>query len=99
MMKQDKEKIEFSKLTKKERREYARKMVFGEPSEEYMGNIWGTKFTLFSLVGLLIIGCFAAYAVVTGRFDPDAAEEETPYYFLNKAAEEREKNVVKDTLN
>ena len=40
-MPQEDDKRTFSELSKKERREKARKLIFGEFKDEYMGNIWG----------------------------------------------------------
>ncbi len=92
------EKIAFSKLSKKERRDQARKLLFGDYKESPTGNIWGKKFSLFSLIGLSFIAVLAIVAVQTGRIDPQNLEEDSSYFYLEKAESERQKELVKDTL-
>lgn len=43
--------------------------VFGVRRGEYLGNIWGWKFSILSLIGLLIIGGIAIFGIATGRID------------------------------
>lgn len=96
MARKDKDEVDFSKLSRKERREAARKMMFGDFKESERTNIWGKKFSLFSLVGLSIVGIVAIIAVQTGRIDPQNLPEDDPYFYQHLL--EKQKS-VKDTLN
>ena len=62
-MSDNKEERPFSELSRKERLDKARHLIFGEQTDEYMGNIWGWKFSLFSFIGLMIIGLVAFFAI------------------------------------
>ena len=62
-------KEDFSSMSRKERREKALDMVFGEDRKQYMGNIWGWQFSLVSLIGLLAVTAFMFYGVATGKID------------------------------
>ena len=78
----------FIELIRKERLNKARQLVFGDQKDEYMGNIWGWKFSLFSFIGLLIIGIVAYFAIKNGRIDPYKEEP----IFQNKVIEQRPTN-------
>jgi len=80
-MRKKKEEEEFINLSRKERLKKAREMIFGEFDGEYMGNIWGWRFTMFSLVGLLLVGSLAVYGVMTGQIDPNEVDEDAPSLF------------------
>ena len=92
----EKEKIEFSKLSRKERREQAREYLFGEYKPSEGGNIWGKKFTLFSLIGLLVVGFVAIMAVQNGKIDPQNLPPDEPFFYMQNA---KKNGAVKDTLN
>ena len=64
-MAKDDDKRAFIELSKKERRDKARKLVFGDFKDEYMGNIWGWKFSIISFIGLLLVGGLAFYGIYT----------------------------------
>ncbi len=46
-------------LSRQERRERALDQIFGANRNEYMGNIWGWKFSLFGFVFILFAAIFA----------------------------------------
>ena len=93
------EKIEFSKLSKKERREKAIEVLFGDFKKSEGGNIWGKKFSLFSLIGILTITIIAIAAVMTGKIDPQNLPEDESFFYQKKAEESKKNTLVKDTLN
>lgn len=64
-------------LTRKERREKALDQMFGKDRKEYMGNIWGWKFSILSLVGILAVLLFATIGVMTGNIDLEKQRMET----------------------
>ena len=43
--------------------------IFGVRRGEYLGNIWGWRFSIISLIGLLIVGGIAIFGIATGRID------------------------------
>ena len=63
--------------TRKERREKAMDQMFGKNRKEYMGNIWGWKFSILSLVGILAVILFATIGVMTGNIDLEQQRLET----------------------
>lgn len=83
-------------MSRKERREAALDQVFGKNRKEYMGNIWGWKFTYFGLVFLLAVFAFAAYGVWTGKIDLKKQQfEATP----SKHIQQNSLHHQKDTAN
>lgn len=98
-MANEKDERPFSELSRAERREQARKMLFGNSSDEYMGNIWGWRFSLFSFVGLLLVGALAFYGAYTGKIDMNQQLRESERSSFQQQPLERPKTGVKDTLN
>ena len=97
-MKEEDDKRKFIELSRKERRDKARKLIFGDFKDEYMGNIWGWKFSTFSLIGLLLIGSLAFYGVYTGRIDLQKIDDDSPSSVLENSNPHLIKAVVKDSL-
>ncbi len=95
MARKKEDEVEFSKLSKKERRIAAQKLLFGEFEESERGNIWGKKFSLFSLIGLTIVGIVAIFAVQTGKIDPQNLPADEPSFYQKMLERDQ---VVKDTL-
>jgi hypothetical protein len=98
MMKEEDDKRSFSELSKKERREKARKLVFGDFKDEYMGNIWGWKFSMYSFVGLVLVGSLAFYGIYTGKIDLSKAEEDAANSVLQNSNPYLQKATVNDSL-
>ena len=86
----DKERL---KLKRQEMREKAMDMMFGKNRHVYEGNIWGWKFSIISLIGLLLIVSFAAIGVATGNISLDEQLNNA-----RKVQEEKNKNHVADSL-
>ena len=59
------------KLSKEELDKKAMEILFGKNIKSYNGNIWGWKFSMISLVGLLLIFGFALVGVLTGNISFD----------------------------
>lgn len=97
-MKEEDDKRSFSELSKKERREKARKLVFGDFKDEYMGNIWGWKFSMYSFVGLVLVGSLAFYGIYTGKIDLSKAEEDAANSVLQNTNPYLQKATVNDSL-
>ncbi len=97
-MKEEDDKRSFSELSKKERREKARKLVFGEFKDEYMGNIWGWKFSMYSFAGLVLVGSLAFYGIYTGKIDLSKAEEDAANSVLQNTNPYLQKATVNDSL-
>lgn len=96
-MKEEKDERPFSELSRAERREKARKLLFGGNSNEYMGNIWGWRFSLFSFIGLALVGLLAFYGIYTGKIDTQKLQEEDTSIF-QPVTPQRPASGVKDTL-
>ena len=86
----DKERL---KLKRQEMREKAMDMMFGKNRQMYEGNIWGWKFSIISLIGLLLIVSFAAIGVATGNISLDEQLNNA-----RKVQEEKNKSSVSDSL-
>lgn len=97
-MKQEEGEKPFIELSRKERRDRARKMIFGEFKDEYMGNIWGWKFSTFSFIGLFLVGCLALYGIYTGKIDLQKLDNDNPTSVLEQANPNVKKETVKDSL-
>jgi len=97
-MEKEEDKRPFIELTRKERRDKARKMVFGDYKDEYLGNIWGWKFSKLSLIGLLLVGSLAFYGIYTGKIDLQKLDKEQPSSVLENPNPYLDKTPVKDTL-
>ena len=83
-MSNSKDERPFSELSRKERLDKARELIFGKHNNEYMGNIWGWKFSLFSFIGLLIIAIVAYFAIKSGRIDPYKEEPLFPHQTMEQ---------------
>jgi len=97
-MGKEEDKRPFIELSRKERRDKARKMVFGDYEDEYLGNIWGWKFSRFSFIGLALIGGLAFYGIYTGKIDLDELNKNESNSVLENPKPYLEKTSVKDTL-
>ncbi len=97
-MKEEDDNKKFIDLSRKERRDKARKLIFGDFKDEYLGNIWGWKFSLFSFIGLLLVGFLAFYGVYTGKIDLQKMEDDSPSSVLQNSNPHLIKDVVKDSL-
>lgn len=97
-MEKEDDKKEFIELSRKERRARARKLIFGDFEDEYMGNIWGWKFSFFSLIGLLLVGGLAMYGIYTGKIDLKKMKEDNQSSVLQQHNPHLEKTPVKDSL-
>lgn len=97
-MKEEEDKRPFSELTKEERRARTRKLVFGEDGDKYMGNIWGTKFSMISLVGLSLVSLLAFYGIYTGKIDLKELEKENASSVLENPNPHLYRKPVKDSL-
>lgn len=97
-MEKEEDKRPFIELSRKERRDRARKMIFGDYKDEYLGNIWGWKFSKFSFIGLTLVGTLAFYGIYTGKIDLQKLDNETPSSVLEHPNPYPNKTSVKDTL-
>lgn len=88
----------FIELSRKERRERARKIIFGDYKDEYLGNIWGWKFSTFSFIGLILIGGLAIYGISTGKINLQKLDNDSPSSVLQNSNPHTKKEAVKDTL-
>lgn len=53
---------------------YADKLKNDEQNEDYIGNIWGWKFSLFGLVLILGMSALTYHSYITGRLDMTTGE-------------------------
>ncbi len=97
-MAKDDDKRAFIELSKKERKEKARKLLFGEFKDEYMGNIWGWKFSIISLIGLLLVGGLAFYGIYTGKIDSKQFNKDNQSSLFENSNSHLQKEVDRDTL-
>jgi len=97
-MEKEEDKRPFIELSRKERRDKARKMIFGDFKDEYLGNIWGWKFSKFSFVGLILVGGLAFYGISTGKIDLQKLDREESSSVLETPTPHLNKTAVKDTL-
>lgn len=97
-MKEEKDERPFSELSRAERRAKARKLLFGDQPDGYMGNIWGWRFSLFSFIGLVIVGLLAGYGIYTGKIDMKELEKEGQESLFNAPQPTRPNSIVNDTL-
>lgn len=97
-MEKEEDKRPFIELSRKERRERARKKIFGDYEDEYLGNIWGWKFSRFSFIGLALVGGLATYGIYTGKIDLQKLNAEEPSSVLVNPNPHLDKVPVKDTL-
>ncbi len=97
-MKKDEEERPFSELTRAERRAKARKLLFGTDKDEYIGNMWGWRFSFLSFMGLIVVGLLALYGVYTGKIDPQRMKEESATPLFQTPQIERPHRAVKDSL-
>ncbi len=72
---------EQAKKKKQENYDNAMDMMFGKDRHQYAGNIWGWKFSILSLIGLVLVACIAMIGVATGKISLDEQ--------VNKAKEDR----------
>lgn len=97
-MKKEDDERPFSELSRAERRTKARKLLFGTHKDEYLGNIWGWRFSLFSFIGLITVGLLAFYGVYTGKIDPQKMKDESATSVFQTPTIKRPNQVVKDSL-
>ena len=86
----------FIELSKEERKEKSRKLLFGDYKDEYLGNIWGWKFSMISFIGLLFVGALAFYGIKTGKIDLEQLDKEQPSIF--STIQKRQMDPKKDSL-
>jgi hypothetical protein len=98
MPKED-DKRDFIDLTRKERRDKARKLIFGDFKDEYLGNMWGWKFSFISFIGLLLVGGIALYGIYTGKIDVSNQGNDARSSIFQNTNAHLEKQAVKDSLN
>jgi len=60
---------ELARRRKKEMREKGMDLMFGKNRHHYAGNIWGLKFSMISLIGLLLVVSFMSIGIATGNID------------------------------
>ncbi|WMX16404.1 MULTISPECIES: hypothetical protein [unclassified Aureispira] len=97
-MEKEEDERPFIELSRKERRDRARKMIFGDFKDEYLGNIWGWKFSTFSFIGLALVGAVAFYGIYTGKIDLNKLDKEEPASVLENPNPHLKEAAVKDTL-
>ena len=97
MQKEDDERP-FSELSRAERRAKARKLLFGTEKDEYIGNMWGWRFSTFSFIGLILVGLLAFYGVYTGKIDPQKIKDDSATPVFQTPKIERPHQAVKDSL-
>ncbi|MCH2023468.1 MAG: hypothetical protein MK207_13415 [Saprospiraceae bacterium] len=97
-MGKDDDKRPFIELSKKERKEKARKLLFGDFKDEYMGNIWGWRFSIISLIGLLLVGGLAFYGIYTGKIDPSQFNKDNESSLFKNSNPYLNKDEQKDTI-
>lgn len=88
----------FSELSRAERRAKARKLLFGTDKDEYLGNIWGWRFSAFSFIGLILVALVTLYGVYTGQIDPQKMKEDSGTSVFVSPKIERPNQAVKDSL-
>ena len=87
----DKERL---KLKRQEMREKAMDMMFGKNRHVYEGNIWGWKFSIISLIGILLVVVFMIIGIVSGNINFDDQFQQA-----KKAKESKETKLkVNDSL-
>ena len=75
--------------------------IFGVNRGEYIGNIWGWRFSILSLIGLLIIGGIAIFGIVTNRIDWKEQLYERPSDTITKQhskVNQTDKSTFRDSL-
>jgi hypothetical protein len=97
MQKEDDERP-FSELSRAERRAKARKLLFGTDKDEYIGNMWGWRFSFFSFIGLVLVGLLAWYGIYTGKIDAEKMKEDSGTSIFQTPEIERPNSAVKDSL-
>jgi hypothetical protein len=60
---------EQARQRKKEMREKGMDLMFGKNRHQYAGNIWGWKFSMISLIGLLLVVSFMSIGIATGNIN------------------------------
>lgn len=97
-MKKEEDERPFSELSRAERRAKSRKLLFGTTKDEYLGNLWGWRFSAFSFIGLILVGLLALYGVYSGNIDPNRMKEESATPIFANPGTKRPNQVVKDSL-
>lgn len=97
-MNKKKSEDEQAKINKKAQKEKALDEIFGPNRDEYLGNIWGWKFSFISLIGLLLVGMLAVYGKMSGKIDFDQQLIHKPSDHIQKNSPHFNKPLVKDSL-
>ena len=85
---------EQSRQKRRENQEKAMDMMFGKNRHVYAGNIWGWKFSIISLIGILIVVVIMIIGIVSGNINFDDQFQQA-----KKAKESKETKLkVNDSL-
>lgn len=60
---------ELARQKRKENQEKAMDMMFGKNRHIYAGNIWGWKFSIISLIGILVVVVFMIIGIISGNIN------------------------------
>jgi len=86
---------EQAKKKKQEMKDQAMDMMFGKDRHQFAGNIWGWKFSMISLIGLLLVASFAAIGVATGNISLDEQVQKAKEAQKEKAKKEKARSIEK----
>ena len=60
---------ELARQKRKENQEKAMDMMFGKNRHIYAGNIWGWRFSIISLIGILLVVVFMIIGIMSGNIN------------------------------
>ncbi len=60
---------ELARQKRKENQEKAMDMMFGKNRHIYAGNIWGWRFSIISLIGILLVVIFMIIGIMSGNIN------------------------------
>jgi uncharacterized BrkB/YihY/UPF0761 family membrane protein len=60
---------ELARQKRKENQEKAMDMMFGKNRHIYAGNIWGWRFSIISLIGIMVVVIFMIIGIVSGKIN------------------------------